>query len=260
MKAMTEKLERHIGELDAMRKYPDTLYFRGNTELLSRVKLSIVGSRRANGYARFATQELAAKLAGAGVCIVSGGAMGVDAVAHTAAGASDTIAVLGSGLDIRYPAINRVLLESIEAKGLLLGPFEDGFRATNWSLVVRNEIVVALGDALIVTQADEKSGSMRSVEYALKMGKKIYVLPHRIGESEGTNRLLKEGRAEAIYDIDAFAARYGEAAKCADDPFLAFCRSNPNYEEAVRAYPQEVFQYELEGKITVSAGKIGVSS
>ena len=256
---MTAPYTAHLHELDAMRKYPRALFFRGNAALLKRVKLSVVGSRHSNAYAKFATQELAAKLAGVGVCIVSGGAMGIDAVAHAAAGVSDTIAVLGNGLDIRYPAVNAALLESIEQKGLLLSPFEDGFKAANWSFVVRNEIVVALGEALIVAQADENSGSMRSVEYALAMGKKVYVLPHRIGDSEGTNRLLQEGKAEAIYDIDAFVARYGEAAKCVEDPFLTFCRSNPSYEEAVRTYPQEVFSYELEGKIAVVAGKITVA-
>jgi len=257
---MSEILPLHLPELEAMRQYPQTLYYSGNTKLLSRVKLSIVGSRRADGYARAATQELAAKLAGAGVCIVSGGAMGIDAVAHAAAGAADTIAVLGCGLDIRYPATNRILLDSIEQRGLLLSPFEDGFRTTKWSFVVRNEIVVALGEALIVTQADEDSGSMRSVEYALQMGKPVYVLPHRLGESGGTNRLLAEGKAEAIYDLDAFAERYGEAARCADDLFLEYCRTRPCYEDAVKSYPQEVFQYELEGKITVTAGRIAVLS
>ena len=253
---MTALYTGRLRELEAMRKYPESLYYRGNLALLKRVKLSIVGSRNSNAYAKIITQQLAAKLAGVGVCIVSGGAMGIDAVAHAGAGAADTIAVLGNGLDIRYPSINAGLLESIEKRGLLLSPFEDGSKASNWTFVVRNEIVVALGDALIVTQADVRSGSMRSVEYALKMGKKIYVLPHRIGESEGTSRLLAEGKAEAIYDIDAFVARYGETAKCVEDPFLTFCRSNPTYEEAVRAYPQEVFQYELEGKIVVIAGKV----
>jgi DNA processing protein len=253
---MTTRFEKHLNELEGMRKYPETLYCRGNTALLERVKLSIVGSRHNSVYTWQVTRELAAKLAGAGVCIVSGGAMGVDAIAHTAAGAQNTIAVLGNGLDIRYPVINAPLLESIEKQGLLLSPFEDGFKSTNWSFVVRNEIVVALGDALIVAQADTKSGSMRSVEYALKMGKKIYVFPQRIGESEGTNKLLAEGKAEAIYDIDAFVSRYGEVARCADDPFLDYCRTNPTYEEAVRMYPQEVFAYELEGKIGVSAGRV----
>lgn len=255
---MTARFGEHLPALDAMRSYPETLFYRGNTNLLTQVKISIVGSRSPNPYTQMMTRALAAKLASAGVCIVSGGAMGVDAIAHASAGPSRTIAVLGNGLDIRYPQINAGLLASIEAEGLLLSPFEDGFRATNWSFVVRNEIVVALGDVLIVTQADVKSGSMRSVEYALKMGRKIYVLPHRLGESEGTNRLLEAGKAEAIYDIDAFAARYGQAVRCTDDPFLEFCRANPSYETAVRRYPQEVFQYELEGRISVTAGRITV--
>jgi len=255
---MTARFTAPLPELGAMRKYPEQLFFRGNTALLKRTKLSIVGSRRSSSYTKFAVQELSAKLAAAGVCVVSGGAMGVDAVAHAAAGAAHTIAVLGNGLDIRYPAVNAALLESIEKKGLLMSPFEDGFKTTNWSFVVRNEIVVALGDALIVAEADENSGSMRSAEYALHMGKQIYVLPQRIGESEGTNRLLREGKAEAIYDIDAFVARYGVVAKCADDPFLDFCRSNPTFEEAVRLYPNELYQYELEGKIVVVSGRVAV--
>jgi len=255
---MSERLTRPVPALEAMRKYPETLYYRGNADLLARVKLSIVGSRRAGAYATAVTGELASKLARAGVCIVSGGALGIDAAAHAGAGAANTIAVLGNGLDIRYPAFNRPLLESIEREGLLLSPFEDGFNTTNWSFVVRNEIVVALGEALIITQAGENSGSMRSAAYALKMGRKIYVLPHRIGESGGTDRLLRDGAAEPIYDIDAFVERYGEAVRCAEDPFLAYCRSRPSYEDAVRAYPQELFRYELEGKIAVIAGRIAV--
>ena len=76
------------------------------------------------------------------------------------------------GLDIRYPVINRPLIEGIENRGLILSQFNDGFRATGWSFVVRNELVVALGDLLIVTEADLKSGSMRSVEYGFENGKR----------------------------------------------------------------------------------------
>lgn len=256
--AVTRELQRHIPALDAMRKYPDPLYFRGNVERLQGIKLALVGSRNPSGYTRLMTQNLAAALSGAGVTIVSGGALGVDGIAHEAAGPSRTIAVLGNGLDLRYPVIHASMLEAIEREGLLLSPFADGFRATQWSFVVRNEIVVALGDALIVTQADRNSGSMRSVEYALKMHKKIYVLPHRLGESEGTNALIAGGKAEPIYDIDAFVSRFGEATRCSGDPFLEFCRTNPTYEEAVRAWPQEVFSYELEGKIAVRAGRVVV--
>jgi DNA processing protein len=248
----------HIKELDMMKKYPDTLYAIGNTGLLDQLKISIVGTRRPSLYTQQVVYELAGKLSKVGVCIVSGAAMGVDAVAHRAAGASNTIAVMANGLDIRYPAVNRDLIAEIEKDGLVLSQYEAGMRSARWSFVARNELVVALGEVLIVAQADKNSGSMRSVEYALKMGKRVFVLPQRIGESEGTNELLKNGDAEAIYDIDSFVGKYGKTARIIDDPFLLFCQNSPNYEEAVRAYPQEVFQYELEGKIEVVAGRIVV--
>ncbi len=255
---MSQKVPKHIDELDSMKRYPKELFFRGNLDLLDRFKISIVGTRRPSSYTRSITLELSSKLSRAGVCIVSGAAMGVDAIAHSGASSSNTIAVLGNGLDIRYPATNRTLLESIEQDGLLLSPFEDGFRATNWSFVVRNEIVVALSDLLIVTQADLGSGSLRSVEYALKMQKKIFVIPHRLHESRGTNDLLAQAKANLILDVDQFVETYAQTSRCIDDPFLQFCLNSPTYEEAVRVYPQEVFSYELDGKIEVVAGRIRV--
>ncbi|MDD5716223.1 MAG: DNA-processing protein DprA [Sulfuricurvum sp.] len=200
------------------------------------------------------------KLALSGMVVVSGGAIGVDRIAHEGAGAMNTIAVLPSGIDIRYPAANSRLIEDIESHGLTLTPFDVGFRARDWSFVVRNEIVVALGDALIVTEADFGSGSMRSVEYALEMGKAIYVLPHRIRESEATRKLMSEGKALAIDDIDYFVATMSLKGRLAieDTPFIAYCRSNPTYEEAINKFPNEVFEGELSGLISVHSGRVFV--
>ena len=177
---MSNVITEHISELDMMKKYPPELFYKGNLSLLHRPKVSIVGTRRPSAYTRQFTYTLAKALAKRGVCVVSGAAMGVDTIAHEGAGVDNTIAVVANGLDIRYPVINRPLIEGIENRGLILSQFNDGFRATGWSFVVRNELVVALGDLLIVTEADLKSGSMRSVEYALKMGKEIWVLSHRL--------------------------------------------------------------------------------
>jgi DNA processing protein len=246
----------HIPELDAMKKYPSPLYAAGRTELLKRPKVSIIGSRRPTQYAQQMSFRIAKALAKRGVCIVSGAAMGVDAAAHRGAGSANTIAVLPSGIDVRYPVLNAELIASIEREGLTLSQFEPGFRATSWSFVVRNEVVVALGECLVVAQADPGSGSMRSVEYALEMGRKIFVLPHRIGESEGTDRLLAEGRAEAIYDLEAFADRFARGATIGSDPFLAFCDRNPTYEEAVAHDAEKLYSYELDGKIAVDAGRV----
>ncbi|MEA1918497.1 MAG: DNA-processing protein DprA [Campylobacterota bacterium] len=241
-----------------MKKYPDTLYYLGNTKLLEKRKVSIVGTRKPNQYTRDFTMRLAHALSARDVCVVSGAAMGVDAIAHKSAGASNTIAVMANGLDIRYPAVNKTLIEAIEKSGLVLSQFCLGERARPWSFVVRNELVVALGEVLIVTQADLGSGTMRSVEYAQKMGKKIYVLPHRLGESEGTQALLGEAKAEAIYDIERFCEQFGSLELGETDSFLEYCKKSPTYEEAMAQYSELVFEYELEGKISIANGKVNL--
>lgn len=249
-----------IPELGAMKRYPEPLYYQGNLELLRRPKISIVGTRRPTPYSRAMTYELSKKLALTGTIIVSGGAAGVDRIAHEGAGAANTIAVLPSGIDIRYPAANRELIESIEKLGLSISQFEPGFEAREWSFVVRNEIVVALGDVLIVTEADIGSGSMRSVEYALSQGKSIYVLPHRLRESTATRQLVSEGKASAIDDIDLFVSHISQKSRNTinDTPFIAYCRSNPIYDEAVVKFPSEVFEAELSGVIEVKKGRVSV--
>ena len=247
-----------IPELERMRKIPERLWYLGNTDLLKRPKVSIVGTRRPLHYTQERTRGIAAALAKRGVAVVSGAAMGVDAQAHRGAGFGNTIAVVATGADIRYPAINAPMIETIEREGLVLSQFAPGSRAGNWSFVVRNELVVALGEVLVITEADEKSGSMRSAEYALKQGKEIFVLPHRLGESPGTNRLLREGMAQAIYDIEEFAGRFGispEAEQVYDD-FFYFCQKNPTLDEAVAVFGERVFEAELEGKIVVDNGRI----
>ncbi|MDT8338296.1 MAG: DNA-processing protein DprA [Sulfurimonas sp.] len=253
------RVQESIPELLAMKNYPKELYYDGDIELLKRVKVSIVGSRKPTKYSRLCIQKLSSSLAKHGACIVSGGAMGIDATAHVGAGSANTIAVLPCGIDLRYPAVNKNLLNDIEKNGLLLSQFEAGFRATPWSFVVRNELVVALGEVLIVAEAEPESGTMRSVEFALKMGKKIFVLPHRIGESGGTNRLLEEAKAETIYDIDAFVAKFCASKnlqEIKEDAFIEFCRNNPTYDEAIAKYGAKVFEYELSGEIIINNGKL----
>ena len=241
-----------------MKNYPPELYYDGNLKLLDRVKVSIVGSRKTSKYSREQTHKLSSALVKAGVCVVSGGAMGVDAVAHLGAGASNTIAVLPCGINIKYPAVNKNLLVDIQNSGLLLSQFEKDTKARPWSFVVRNELVVALGEVLVVAEAELDSGSMRSIEFALKMGKDIFVFPHRLGESSATNELLKEGRAKAIYDIDAFVSRFGtvNVLEIELDPFLEYCKNNPTYEEALLKYPEKVFEAELNGDIIIRNGKV----
>ncbi len=254
---MIEKVTFHIDSLDAMKCYPDPLYFIGDLELLKRQKISIVGTRNPISYTKIYTQEIARKLSSRGVCVVSGGAQGVDGLAHSAAGASNTIMVAGTGLDMRYPQIHSKLIAQIEQDGLVLSQFEAGIPSMKWNFPLRNELVVALGEVLIVAEADLKSGTMHSVKYALKMGKQIYVLPHRLGESEGTQWLLKEGLALPILDIDAFVAQYGaENGTIETDAFLEYCDTHPLYNEAMQKFSNKVIEYECLGLICVENGRI----
>ncbi len=243
-----------------MKTYPKELFYDGNLSLLNKEKISIVGSRKPSKYSRLQIQNLASKLAKINVCVVSGGAMGIDAVAHKGAGSSNTISVLPCGIDVRYPAVNKNLLNDIEKNGLLLSQFKEGASSRSYTFVLRNELVVALGKVLVVGEADIDSGTMRSVEFALKMGKDIYVLAQRIGESNGTNKLLSEGKAKAIYDVDEFIDSIFPHAKSNShtntDEFLKFCKTNPTYDEVLAKFPTRVFEAELSGEIEISNGRI----
>jgi len=256
---MIQCVDFHIEALEVMKKYPKDLFYKGNLSLLQRTKIAIVGSRKPNQYARQYTQLLASSLAKAGVVVVSGGAIGTDIIAHKAAGVQNTIMVAGTGLDKYYPAINKNIIEQIANEGLLLSQFQEGTPSRRYNFPLRNELVVALSEVLVVMYADAGSGTMHSVEYAKKMGKKIFVLPHRIGESEATNTLLKHAEAEAIYDIDAFVSQYTTLENNfveIQDEFLLYCHTNPSYEEALKKFPSRVFEAELSGEIEIKNGRI----
>jgi DNA processing protein len=244
-----------------MKKYPDALYYKGNLDLLKKKKIGVVGSRSANQYARELTHRIVSSLAQGGNIIVSGGAIGIDSVAHKAATPAQTIMIAGTGLDKRYPAINKNMIADIEKDGLVLSQFTPNTPSLPRNFAIRNELIVALSDILIVSYADIKSGTMRSVEYALKMGKEIYVLPHRIGESVGTNTLLVEKKARAIYDVDDFLSHFVDKEDITNlnDEFLQYCKTNPSYDEAVSKYGEKVFEYELFGKIYIELGRIKIS-
>ena len=256
---MINLIENTIPELGEMKKYPKELYFLGDLSLLKRRKISIVGTRRPSGYTKHYTQFLAQELVKRGLTLVSGAAMGVDAIVHASAGWENTIAVVANGLDIRYPAVNRHLIESIENNGLVLSQFSKGTKAAPWSFVVRNELVVALGEVLIVTEADENSGSLRSVEFALKMGKEVYVLPQRLGESQGTNRLLADGLAKPINDILQFSNMFGvepQNSHIKKDEFFYFCQTLPTLDAVVEKFGDRVYEAELEGLIAIENGLV----
>ncbi|MBL0721698.1 MAG: DNA-protecting protein DprA [Sulfurovum sp.] len=250
------ELDFEINALNSMKSYPKHIYGKGNVSLLNRPKISIVGTRRPSAYTRQIIYNLSKSLSSRGICIVSGCAMGIDAIAHQGAGADNTIAVMATSLDIRYPKVNQGLIRDIENGGLTLSQFPPTFRATPWSFVLRNELVVALGDFLIVGEADINSGSMHSVKYAINMGKKIFVLPHRLGESRATNQLLQDGIATPIYDIEDFSSQFGQSVdnSIVRDDFFYFCQTEPTIDSAIIKFGDKVYEAELEGLIIIENG------
>ncbi|MFV0481987.1 MAG: DNA-processing protein DprA [Campylobacteraceae bacterium] len=237
---------------------PLELYAVGDLSLLSRKKVAIVGSRNALFYSKDMTYKLAQKLSLAGIVVVSGGAMGIDASAHAGA-FPNTIALLASSLDIFYPKINEKLLTNISKDGLLLSEYKVSTRATNYSFVLRNRLVVGLCNALVISQAEINSGSMRSAEFALKFGVPIFVLPHRLGESSGTEMLVKEGKAKTIEDMDNFVKLFSDTnTLMIKDEILEFCIKNSDLNACLAKFGDKIYEYELEGKIKISQMRVSI--
>lgn len=173
------------------------LFAWGRRELLSRKKVAIVGTRGASTYGKAAAHKFAEALAQEGVCIVSGGALGIDAAAHHAALdlPGGTLAVLASGLDVAYPAVHRSLFKNIRERGLLLSAFGFGMMPRKGSFLERNAIVAALADAVLVIEAPESSGSISTARAATDFGRQVFVLPANITMESfrGSHDLIRHG-------------------------------------------------------------------
>ena len=239
--------------LALLKKPPQKLYYKGDLSLLNAPKVAIVGSRACTQYTKNLVLKLAATLAKRGVCVVSGAAIGVDIYAHEGA-FPRTIAVFGNGLNAVYPAQNARQIAQIYERGLALSEYEPDASPANWTFLERNRIVVALSNAVVVAQADAKSGSMSSAKLALSMNIPLFTLPQRLEESRGTNELLREGKARLITDFDEFAAEFGgeiDSNLNPPDELLDFVDSHTNFDECYARFGERLFEYEIEGKIAI---------
>jgi DNA processing protein len=196
---------RYVGREDAdyptqlndLPKPPSGLWGVGRWELaVARPIVAIVGTRQATPYGERVTRELARALARAGACIVSGMARGIDATAHRTALAEGgtTIAVLGTGVDIAYPAGHRSLHETIGARGLLLSEYAPGTRAFQGCFPRRNRVIAALASVTIVVEAGAKSGALNTADHATDLGRALAAVPGPLDapQSLGTNRLIRD--------------------------------------------------------------------
>lgn len=232
------------------------LYYKGNIELLNRPLIAVIGSRRMNTYTKNCVLNLCASLKNHGVVVISGAAIGVDIYAAKAA-LPNTIAVFANGLDSIYPAINAKIIKEIYENALALSENKPDYKPRAWDFLLRNRLIIALSKAVVIAQADFRSGSMQSARLARELKKELFVLPQRLGESEGTNALLKEQKARLITDFTSFAQQFGKSLE-EDDEILSFIKKGAGLEAAISRFGMKIYEYELEGKIMIEGTKINV--
>lgn len=198
---------------------PPALFLRGLTAaglaaLAQRHVVAVVGSRSPSPYGREMAGTLARDLTAAGVLVVSGLALGIDAEAHTAAldaargraaGDVATVAVLGCGVDVEHPPSNRRLFARVRERGLLVSEFAWGVGARPWRFPARNRVMAGLSEAVVAVEGAERSGALITARHALELGREVFAVPGEAGRrlSAGPHRLLRQGAAlcESAADV-----------------------------------------------------------
>jgi DNA processing protein len=203
---------------------PWALFGRGDTGLLARLEpeaaVTVVGARRASSYGREVGRELARELAASGQVVVSGLAFGIDACAHRGAieGGGITVAVLGCGADVSYPAAHRSLWRRIGEVGLVLSELPPGTGAWRWSFPARNRIMAAMSGMTVVVEAAERSGSLITADLAADLGRDLGAVPGPVRSrlSAGPNHLLAGGACVVRDAQDVLDAMLGPGARRLD--------------------------------------------
>lgn len=219
--------------LSAIVDPPPVLWCRGDPAHLLRTSVAIVGARSGSSYAQEVAARLAHDLAARGLVVTSGLARGVDAAAHRGAlaGRGTTVAVLGCGADIVYPAEHTPLAGEIAGSGAVISEFAPGTQPLPRFFPRRNRVISGLSRAVIVIEAGEKSGSLITARCALEQGRDVLAVPGTVlsGRSKGSNALIRDG-ARLVESVDDVLEELGWAkaalSECtevhtADDPVLA---------------------------------------
>jgi len=252
---------------------PSQIYLKGKIPDYRKKAVAIVGTRKATGYGLKTARELARDLAGQGIIIVSGLALGIDAEAHK--GALDagglTLAVLGSGINQIYPATNQPLAKKIiDQGGALISEFEPNHPPEKWTFPQRNRIVAGLCQMTVVVEAPERSGALITAYLALEYNREVGAIPGEITSvnSRGTNELIKKGaalvrNADDILEILGLNPKDGKFDKLdkIEKIILECLKNQKNKDELliktqlpVSLLNQKLSQLELKGIISNKGG------
>jgi DNA processing protein len=191
---------------------PPGLFLRGNgeSELLARPAVAVVGARACSAYGGQVARLLGRELAAAGLVVVSGLARGVDGEAHR--GAIDagglTVAVLGCGIDRDYPAAHAHLARRIGDRSLVVSEYAPGIEPAPWRFPARNRVIAGVAAATVIVEARERSGALITADFALEAGREVFAVPGEITSSlsAGTNALLRLGATPLTSSADVLEA------------------------------------------------------
>ena len=209
---------------------PPVLWVRGNSSALTSRAVAIVGSRAGSPYGLAVAERLAADLVARGIVVVSGLARGIDSAAHRGAltEKGTTVAVLGCGADVIYPAEHRELARHIEADGAIVSELVPGTPPQKQFFPLRNRIISGLSRAVLIVEAGEKSGSLITARCALDQGRDVLAVPGNVltGRNRGGHALLKDGAkivesADDILEELGLPSRRTPHANEPEDPVLA---------------------------------------
>ena len=229
----------------ALADVPPVIYLTGGVArlraLTSGPVATVVGARNPSRYAIEVAQDLGRGLAAAGVTVVSGLALGVDAATHRGAlaGAGRPVGVLAGGVDVPYPKTNRALHAQIRHEGVLLSELPPGHRPLRWSFPARNRVMAALARLTVVVEAAERSGTLITAEFAVQLGREVGAVPGHVTArlAAGSNRLLREGAAVIRSPQDALDELLGvgsslrfdhnETSRALEEPSLSEVPDRP---------------------------------
>jgi DNA processing protein len=194
---------------------PTLLWYRGHIDSFEKLDrtLGVIGSRVVSGYGQKITAEVSALAVNEGATVISGGALGVDAIAHRVAlsQAGLTLGLMAGSLDNLYPAGNWQLFDEIGSRGLLLSEMAPGSKPTRWRFLQRNRLIAALSDAVVVTEAGWRSGSINTVNHANELGRRVFAVPGPITSptSAGCNRIIRDHSAEILVEVNDLPVEIG---------------------------------------------------
>ncbi|MEA3247213.1 MAG: DNA-processing protein DprA [Gemmatimonadota bacterium] len=219
IRALQPGCSEYPAALAGIAEAPDPLYVIGDSSCLSDAPqgtVAIVGTRDASEYGVRVAQALGRAFAEAGAVVVSGLARGIDSAAHRGAleGGGRTVAVLGTGPDVPYPAGNRRLHGQIAKDGLVISENPPGRHAYKGCFPRRNRLIAALSRLTIVVEAPHKSGALNTATQALELGRVVAAVPGHLGQPrcEGSNTLLRDG-AHVLASVDDALALLGVSRK-----------------------------------------------